>query len=93
MSIKKDKAWKTCSSYLKYAVIFALFPYKRLIIKQKLGLGNKFPNWIRKTDEERIQNMFNRLEHKTKLVVSEKLDGCSATYAIRQHKFIFLKFY
>ena len=63
------------------------------IIKQKLGLGNKFPNWIRKTDEERIQNMFNRLEHKTKLVVSEKLDGCSATYAIRQHKFLFLKFY
>ena len=62
-------------------------------IKQKLGINQKFPKWIKKTDEERIQNCFNRLQHKKDLVVSEKLDGCSATYAIKQHKFLFLKFY
>lgn len=62
-------------------------------IKQKLGINQSFPKWIKKTDEERVQNCFNRLQYKRNLVVSEKLDGCSATYAIKQHKFLFLKFY
>ena len=62
-------------------------------IKQKLGINQKFPKWIKKTDEERIQNCFNRLQFKSNLVLTEKLDGCSATFAIRQHKILFLKFY
>ena len=58
--------------------------------------GNKirrreFPSWIVKTDEERIQNlpkMFElEKEAKTVFVATEKLDGTSATFALRNGEF------
>ncbi len=55
-----------------------LFQYKSKMV---------FPSWlVQKTDEERVQNLFN---HQYKafcnedIYVTEKLDGCSATYAYR----------
>jgi RNA ligase (TIGR02306 family) len=44
-----------------------------------------FPGFIRKTDEERIQNMTKEFEEmkKHKYFVTEKLDGSSATYYFR----------
>ena len=45
-----------------------------------------FPDWIKKTDEERIENLPWLLESKEKWIVSEKLDGTSCTYAINKTK-------
>lgn len=41
-----------------------------------------FPNWIKKTDEERVENMKWILENKEPWIVSEKLDGTSTTFAL-----------
>lgn len=47
-----------------------------------------FPNWIRKTDEERIQNkpgLFQRLKDENiKLTVTEKVDGSSGTFYLKK---------
>ena len=43
-----------------------------------------FPSWIKKTDEERIQNFPEALEYKGPVVVTEKLDGTSTTFAIKR---------
>jgi RNA ligase (TIGR02306 family) len=49
-----------------------------------LGLNRRFfPNFVPKTDEERVQNLPNVLTHLSKNLlfeVTEKLDGTSATY-------------
>lgn len=49
-----------------------------------------FPKWIEKTDQERIQNKKSAIDVTKKWIVSEKLDGTSATYAIKKHKVMFL---
>lgn len=41
-----------------------------------------FPSWIKKTDEERVENMKWILENKDPWVVSEKIDGTSTTFAL-----------
>ena len=39
----------------------------------------KFPQWIKRTDEERIENCMFMLDDKSPYVVSEKIDGTSLT--------------
>jgi len=59
--------------------------YRRLLSKKR---KERFPKFIRKTDETRIQNLPNvctELEN-VPLYVSEKLNGSSATYALVQNK-------
>lgn len=41
-----------------------------------------FPSWIKKTDEERVENMKWILENKEPWIVSEKIDGTSTTFAL-----------
>ena len=41
-----------------------------------------FPNWIKKTDEERVENMKWILENKSPWIKSEKIDGTSTTFAL-----------
>lgn len=50
-----------------------------------------FPSFIRKTDQERLQNMFHdpRIIANNPYEVTEKLDGSSATYFVRESKFGF----
>ena len=43
-----------------------------------------FPDWIVKTDEVRIENAPKYLESDEHWVVTEKLDGTSCTYAVKQ---------
>ena len=45
-----------------------------------------WPEWVKKTDEERIQNMPWILEDKEPWVVTEKVDGSSATFAMKRGK-------
>lgn len=45
----------------------------------------KFPSWIQKTDEERIENLPQYLnDHDTVWKMTEKIDGTSTTYAIEK---------
>lgn len=48
-----------------------------------------WPNWVVKTDEERIQNCFNQLKKTdadTIFTETEKVDGTSTTFTMRQNK-------
>lgn len=83
---------------------FAWTAYEGLDVTQKLGiikweppipaeLAGKakglFPSFLRKTDEERIQNLDLEWEDlkKLKFYVTEKLDGSSATFYLRNGEF------
>lgn len=59
--------------------------FRRIFIKSKKG---SFPSFIHKTDETRIQNIPSILEKEkeTRFVVTEKLDGQSATYFLIKEK-------
>ena len=71
---------------IKYFMRFKWF--RKLVIKRTAK--GKFPDWIKKTDEERIQNktgLFEQLKaNKTQLSVTEKVDGTSATYFLKKVK-------
>lgn len=62
------------------------FDWYRKITKTK---SKSFPEWISKTDEERVQNMPWILKNKNPFIVTEKLDGQSATYWIKKKLFGF----
>ena len=72
--------------------------YKNEIGKRILfiffGRGIKsrnWPNWVTKTDEERVQNMPWILEQKGPWIVTEKIDGTSTTFSMRRGKGLFKK--
>ena len=46
----------------------------------------QWPEWVKKTDEERIQNMPWVLENKDLWIVTEKIDGTSTTFAMKRRK-------
>lgn len=56
--------------------------YRKLFLKFKKDKFPKFPIFIKKTDEDRIQLFPNICEEEkdTIFVVTEKLDGCSCTF-------------
>ncbi|KAA6333574.1 hypothetical protein EZS27_018031, partial [termite gut metagenome] len=60
--------------------------YRKMVFKRN---GKKpFPEWIEKTDENRIQNAFNYEELQTyTFSATEKMDGQSGTYYYRQHRY------
>ncbi|MCD8286349.1 MAG: hypothetical protein LUD50_03865 [Clostridia bacterium] len=64
---------------------FRKVAFRFLLPKKSSG---KFPDWISKTDEIRLQNMPEVLEeYKGKpMVVTEKIDGTSSTYGLRRIK-------
>ena len=43
-----------------------------------------WPAWVKKTDEERVENMPWILEHKEPWVATEKIDGTSTTFTIKR---------
>lgn len=46
-----------------------------------------WPSWVKKTDEERIQNLPHLLKNKeTHWIATEKIDGSSTTFAIKRKK-------
>jgi hypothetical protein len=75
---------------VKYLLRYKFFRDLMKINKKKGG----FPEWLPKTDEERIQGCPRLLEyHKDRIFyVSEKLDGQSGSFAVVWHKkFLFFK--
>jgi len=92
---QEKKLFESSQNKIKNPLIKLLLRFswfRKLYIKPKKG---GFPTWIVKTDEERIQNktkMFGiEKDLGTKFIVTEKLDGQSATYYLekvgRKYKF------
>lgn len=62
-----------------------------LFFGKKKDKKGAWPIWIKKTDEERVQNMPWILENKNPWIATEKIDGTSTTFAIKRGKKSFEK--
>lgn len=54
---------------------------------KKKDTRGSWPDWVKKTDEERIQNIPWRLNDKTPLYATEKIDGTSTTFTMKRLPF------
>ena len=70
-------------------LLFLFFGKKK---DKPLGFPTKF-QFVNKTDESRCENLPWVLEIKDPLIVSEKLDGSSATYILERKRFNKFEFY
>ena len=61
-------------------IIFMLF------FGKKKDKKKNWPDWVKKTDEERVQNMPWILENKDPWIATEKIDGTSTTFTIKRGK-------
>lgn len=52
-----------------------------------------WPAWVKKTDEERVQNMPWILQNKEPWIATEKIDGTSTTFTMKRSKFGKFDFY
>lgn len=64
--------------------------FRRLFGKKRKG---GFPDFISKTDETRIQTVPHMLQDKDEYIATEKIDGCSGTFALVRHKRLFWSTY
>ena len=55
--------------------------------------NRSWPAWVKKTDEERVQNMPWILKDKSPWIATEKIDGTSTTFTIKRKKFGKYDFY
>jgi len=75
-------------------------PFVQRIMKYKIGRNimffffgkkkdkkNGWPAWVKKTDEERVQNMPWILENSDCWIATEKIDGTSTTFTMKRGKF------
>ena len=53
---------------------------------KKKDKKNAWPSWVKKTDEERVQNMTWILEDKTPWYATDKIDGTSTTFTMKGFK-------
>lgn len=83
-----SKVYVTTNKQWQLTRILMRFLIFRLIYRFFFGKRDKgFPEWIQKTDEERVQNNPSfYLSAKGPCYVSEKLDGQSGTYFIKKAK-------
>lgn len=94
MILLKDKIYKDQYNSLQVgddvAEALGIFKYERPIPAELSGvMKGSFPNFIPKTDEERIQNLTDVYSNFKKSVfsVTEKLDGSSTTYYVNNGVF------
>lgn len=62
----------------RFAQIIFMFLFGKKKDKKK-----SWPDWVKKTDEERVQNMPWILDDKSEWFATEKIDGTSSTYTMR----------
>lgn len=72
---------KKHSAFTKFMTRFGWY---RKLTKQR---SKSFPDWIKKTDEERVQNMPLVVNSDKTFYVTEKVDGQSATYWYKKQMF------
>ena len=82
---KKPIRWLMRRNWGK-KLLFALFGKKK---DKKSG----WPIWVKKTDEERVQNMPWILQNKEPWIATEKIDGTSTTFTMKRGKFGKFDFY
>ena len=82
---KKPIRWLMRRNWGK-KLLFALFGKKK---DKKSG----WPAWVKKTDEERVQNMPWILQNKEPWIATEKIDGTSTTFTMKRGKFGKFDFY
>lgn len=70
-------------------LLFLFFGKKR---DKKTGFPTHFP-YVKKTDQERCENMTWVLKDKTPFIVTEKCDGSSGTYILERKSFGRFEFY
>lgn len=76
--------------YPKWLMKYALF--RKLLLPKKIS--GKFPDFVSKTDEERIQNCPNIVKDEDiDWIATEKLDGQSGTFAVKRHRHLFWSTY
>lgn len=81
----------------RHKKLFSYFPFYWLMKKEwgkkflfiffgkKKDKKNGWPYWIKKTDEERVENMPWILKNKHLWYATEKIDGSSCTFSIKRH--------
>ena len=88
----------------RHSDLFAKQPYKWLMQRKwgkeflfifygKKNDSLKWPNWVKKTDEERVENMPCILTDKEPWVATEKIDGTSTTFTMKRGKRNKFEFY
>lgn len=82
---KKPIRWLMRRNWGK-KLLFTLFGKKK---DKKSG----WPAWVKKTDEERVQNMPWILQNKEPWIATEKIDGTSTTFTMKRGKFGKFDFY
>ncbi len=82
---KKPIRWLMRRNWGK-KLLFVLFGKKK---DKKSG----WPVWVKKTDEERVQNMPWILQNKEPWIATEKIDGTSTTFTMKRGKFGKFDFY
>ena len=70
----------------KYPKFLMRFRWFRNIVCKNKRQNKGFPNFISKTDENRVQEIPRVLESKEKYVLTEKVDGQSGTFVLVKHK-------
>jgi hypothetical protein len=85
-AVKQTKLGRVDKYLRRNAWYRLLFPKRR-----KTGGNPKLPEFIKKTDEERVQNLTSHWEEWKKLpfVVTEKIDGQSGTYFLVNKRRLF----
>ena len=58
-----------------------------LFFGKKKDKKGAWPAWVKKTDEERAENMLWILTNKSPFVATEKIDGTSTTFTMKRGKF------
>ena len=82
---KKPIRWLMRRNWGK-KLLFVLFGKKK-------DKKNGWPAWVKKTDEERVQNMPWVLQNKEPWIATEKIDGTSTTFTMKRGKFGKFDFY
>ena len=88
----------------RHKELFSKQPYKWLMRRDwgrkflfifygKKKDGRNWPDWVKKTDEERVENMPYILNDKEPWIATEKIDGTSTTFTMKRKRFGKNEFY
>ena len=79
---KEPNVVKNTAKYPKWLMRYGWF--RKLVLTSRAK--DEFPAFIKKTDEERIQNVPHLLNTTNDWVVTEKIDGTSGTFVVTRQK-------
>lgn len=63
----------------------------RVLFGHKKARKNAWPDWVKRTDEERVENLPYIVNIKRPWIATEKIDGSSTTFTLKRGKFFWQK--